>query len=1096
MNCYKWYIHFLVKHPYILLLVIAAISCACLIAPFTLENMNSFDFQDPQAGFSTRSTIIADRLTAWENLQREVRFSGSLVKNPKEFLIGKEMSRTTFKPRTRKPKGKQKGKMKETPGTTPKTDIHEQQNGLQDQSTDKTVYGKIILNEITSTGQPEIRNKWRTLKKLDAPKPHHKPKSFCGGPEENYVHLVIKANNGNDLFTWENLKLLCRLENFIMNLNIVPDICISDTEIDGECCKPWSLPNYIAALFDKHSCLSITEADVNKTKSILEECAIHFHNNKLRDCRFCTIPAHCQKHDAVFTIFNYLITASDNQLQKLEETLLFLPIAASTASKPLFNEFERLGTEFEGLSIVAMEFGIKSAIFDEYLLKDARLMGLGAFFVFVCLWVYTASIFVTVMTIMSVFIVLTATYFLYQVVYAVNFFPFMNMLSVIICIGLGADNAFILCKIFSSKKLEMTDNKDLYKIMYGTFEHSFKTMFVTSLTTAVAFWSSYTSSVTVISCFSIFTGTAIILNFVLSVSWIPACLIVREQPCCNSKKLACFIPTISKLCCFKGKWTMILGNFLVRIWNNKGEWIINAVIKLRYLWITCFSALAVASVVVVFIKPGLVLPNSLDIQLFRIGHPFEKYDFIYKSKFLFQKQKSDKSLNDNNMPLRFVWGVVPVDNGDHLDPENLGSLKLDEKFDISDPESQIWMMNFCKNVKLQSFYKPTYLSQTRCFIESFVESMKRPCNNSFIYKDLRPCCAEATFPFNRSVFSKCVIDDVGEVYRSPALVTYPRTAGAIFSKEDLPKIKAVVIEFDSSESFSMDYTKINKFYNDVNEWTNLQLLTAPPNMKDGFFISELGYYDLQRELNKGTQLAIVVSTLLTSAILVACTLNIVLTIIATVTITFTILTTIAGLVLYGWTLNIVESITISTAIGLAVDFALHYSISYKLCPAHLSNNREDATRFALSSLMSPSFMAALTTAGAGFFMLFSSVLAYFQIGLFLLSIMCVSWLYATLFMGSLLVTIGPTQNCCQYSSKKVLRLFHCGNKPLRQKNDTVITSTSSTTELDRISFINHDTPMPIKKKASFKEPLVRYTSNQGIADQSPSSNVTIITAEE
>lgn len=122
--------------------------------------------------------------------------------------------------------------------------------------------------------------------------------------------------------------------------------------------------------------------------------------------------------------------------------MLFLPIAASTASKPLFNEFERLGTEFEGLSIVAMEFGIKSTIFDEYLLKDARLMGLGAFFVFVCLWVYTASIFVTVMTIMSVFIVLTATYFLYEVVYAVHFFPFMNLLSIIICIGM-------VCNTFS-----------------------------------------------------------------------------------------------------------------------------------------------------------------------------------------------------------------------------------------------------------------------------------------------------------------------------------------------------------------------------------------------------------------------------------------------------------------------------------------------------------------------------------------------------------------------------------------------------------------------------------------------------------------------
>lgn len=55
--------------------------------------------------------------------------------------MGREMSRTTVKPRTRKQKGKQKGKMKETPGTTAKNDMHEQ----QDYSTDKTVYGKVSL---------------------------------------------------------------------------------------------------------------------------------------------------------------------------------------------------------------------------------------------------------------------------------------------------------------------------------------------------------------------------------------------------------------------------------------------------------------------------------------------------------------------------------------------------------------------------------------------------------------------------------------------------------------------------------------------------------------------------------------------------------------------------------------------------------------------------------------------------------------------------------------------------------------------------------------------------------------------------------------
>lgn len=54
---------------------------------------------------------------------------------------------------------------------------------------------------------------------------------------------------------------------------------------------------------------------------------------------------------------------------------------------------------------------------------------------------------------------------------------------------------------------------------------------------------------------------------------------------------------------------------------------------------------------------------------------------------------------DSAMPLRFVWGVMPEDNGDHLDPASRGSLKFDPRFDIAAPDSQAWLIKFCHNLK-------------------------------------------------------------------------------------------------------------------------------------------------------------------------------------------------------------------------------------------------------------------------------------------------------------------------------------------------------------------------------------------------------------
>lgn len=79
------------------------------------------------------------------------------------------------------------------------------------------------------------------------------------------------------------------------------------------------------------------------------------------------------------------------------------------------------------------------------------------------------------------------------------------------------------------------------------------------------------------------------------------------------------------------------------------------------------------------------------------------------------------------LPIRFVWGVQPVDDGNYLIPTQRGSLHYDDTFNISSVESQQWLLDFCKDFKQQPFYQisqgPPMLPN--CFIETFIRTMQR-----------------------------------------------------------------------------------------------------------------------------------------------------------------------------------------------------------------------------------------------------------------------------------------------------------------------------------------------------------------------------------
>ncbi|RZF40076.1 hypothetical protein LSTR_LSTR002479 [Laodelphax striatellus] len=1071
----NWFTNVVAHHPYVVLMAVGVFSSACMIV--SIANSSLPNFTDPQRGFESRGTIVAQRLTAWENLIEETKPSGMLTLNPSAAPplsiftapLPKDSSKSTIM------------ESKKPDGGSPLNEIDNTHNMVYGNSTlvdwsaekfnESINSNRIISNHVDwepvieldynkndseSSSDSEKEELWPLFKNENNNKHsfhfhNHLSEDgfFCGQPDPLHARLVLKSTDGSDLFSLDAMLEMCQLTGDLVANELFADVCETVTHDRHHCCLPWSLSNYIALLNNRTSCHNITNEDLNKTRTLLEECANFYYDLQLvPDLRNIEVPLYCRKYNAVYNIIHFLVDTDflppHNGSRTLKYTTIFLPMACSTATLDYYHSLESKTLATKHTVVSGIEFGLKNVVFDEDLVRDSWLVLLGAGFVLASIWLYTNSLFITITTTMAISFSLGVSYFIYTLIFKLSFFPFMNLLASIVAVGIGADDAFILCKVWQCSKID-NSSITLQRLVYLAMRHCTLSMLVTTITTAAAFYASYISKITAIRCFSVFAGTAVMVNFVLMVTWLPACVVIAERVCW---------PALVTLPAFMQS--------TYAAWNNLSltlnSLLVSSVLRLRYVWIVFCGSVAVGSVIIVFYWPKLKLPDSADFQLFTSNHPFEQYDMVYRKKFWFERLQRGEDNGDwenpnAKLPLRFVWGVQPVDNGDYLDPSSRGKLKLDKQFDVADPESQIWLLQFCRHLRAQPFYQSTSGPLLpNCFIESLIDWMNRKCTDPVDRISRAPCCESQTFPFTRRVFNQCVMKAIDSLYRTPAELFMPGVAGPKFSRSKTPRIKALVVEYDSNFAHSTSFDEMDKFYKQVESWTEEEMSRAPAGMRNGWFVSQLSFYDLQRTLAEDTVSAITVAMVVSLVVLVLITLNLLVSLLTIITITSIIFVTVAVLVLLGWKLNVLESISVCVAIGLAVDFSLHYAVNYRMCP---DQKREPAVTYALTLMAGPTAMAALTTIAAGALMLPSAVLAYNQIGLFLVIVMLVSWLYSTYFLMPLLSVFGPEAGYGQFSYPKLWGNKRRGPRPrgggLDRSNKTIYTNVLSESTLSSSS---------------------------------------------
>ena len=176
------------------------------------------------------------------------------------------------------------------------------------------------------------------------------------------------------------------------------------------------------------------------------------------------------------------------------------------------------------------------------------------------------------------------------------------------------------------------------------------------------------------------------------------------------------------------------------------------------------------------------------------------------------------------------------------------------------------------------------------------------------------------------------------------------------------------------------------FYKEVNDWFSEIISTAPPELRGGFFVTYLDFLDLQTSLAGDTNAAIIIAMSVALVVIFLCTLNPTLTLVSVFCVSGIIFMSIGILTLMGWELNILESVAITLAIGLSVDFTLHYAVAFKIAFTKQSDggmmqtpSSTSCSRAAVSSMSGPITMSALTTMIAGLCLLPTRVLAYIQV---------------------------------------------------------------------------------------------------------------------
>ncbi|KFD72618.1 hypothetical protein M514_01738 [Trichuris suis] len=991
------------------------IGCSLTVIPLIFEELP--DFSDPTMGFSTRGTTISNRLESWYNLKEHVSLKQEWTRFPE---------RSVYRRKTKSAGNKSNG---QAPGAK----------------------GEKKVKLAKEMGRKEKNGS-----------------VYCGHcPSADYAFIVLRLSVP---FAYGTFKKLCKLQQRLYagplgDHLMIDEFC--DRHISGHCCHSWSFASIAAQLLNKIDCSELNRYDVRVVRNLIYRCASYKHHlynctdefTTVGYCKRLNLPEECNRLE-VFVLYQYLIPVNGitfrskssgeiksnltsryrrrNSLKRVNsmDTLIILPITKQVLSghhdalsllDSLLKECKRMSPT---LSLLSVDFGIRESVFKSMLFYDLIYVLLAIVCILIAVCTYT-SLCYTLLYVLCMIFSFGASYCIYSTICGVKFFPFVNLLCIILLVGVGVDDAFIFHHAWMTAERHQA-NSDIVEVLYQSMANACGTMFITSATTAAAFYSNLLSSIIVVRCFGLFAGTVTLCNYVLSIVWLPAAtMLLRRRRLAALSGNVSLVQQSHSVCfptCLKNMENYVIGNlkrFQWKRWISMSRERLGAnITKLDcYLFNTLF-ALGIVCCLLVSISSGVHLPANDHFRFFKSNHLLERWAVQLKKNFAFSSEKLDAP-----MKVHIVWGVEENSYARALDPYDHGFL-VPAEFDLWNNRSYLWIRDFCASIALESFIDYDRLPMLfSCFLDDFLSILnKKPCVE--MDKEESSCCRNVTFSLKGSELDFCLKRFLAkyhaqiqefEAARLGASSSIDETFSGPLYDSRTGKLKALIVTFFSTFKFSYHFSQMDHFFGTVEKWIKTEIATAPKEISRAWFISDnLNTYDLQLALVNSAKIAVPVAISLSIVILLIMTRDWLLTLMTTVTVTIAIFFLLECLLLLQWEANVIETTIITLAIGLSFDYTLHYAAMYISAGLQSSNNPIPDL---LLKTGSPVLMSMLTTVLGGACMLFSTVYAYFQIGVFMILLAVVSYSFATFLFLSMISIVTKLRQRSSCSSAKRLQLF-------------------------------------------------------------------------
>jgi predicted RND superfamily exporter protein len=757
--------------------------------------------------------------------------------------------------------------------------------------------------------------------------------------------------------------------------------------------------------------------------------------------------------------------------------------------------------------IFTYNFQIKYDLFNESILESMFYLILAMLCILVITILYLKSVLITFIILICVLFSLLISYFIYKIVFQLKFFPFINIMSIFLLIGLACDDVFVFYDTWlASKKKKIVYKKNVFEnpIYYlneseaktdetttpktietknilllknqlgYTFKHAINSIIVTTLTTAAVFLVNLSSNIITIRLFGLFSCLTILNDFIFMIVLIPSILVLYSR---YENKFKCLDKFASKL---KFNWLIKIKILYKKIFHT---YLPNFIIKLRFFLISLFLLLGSTSLIWIFYKPGLKLPTTSTFQLFSSKNPFEYYDkhvsVMSSTNGLFHYQL-------NSVPylnLYYIFGVnlkqntfgslwhpddVPDDDEDIHNAEHL--IKFDTvNFNFYNEHTQLWFQKFCQSLRFQNHtvsnddYIPTmeiFSKHKLCLFDHLIPILTSECKTTD--SDINSiCCGQQTFPFDDQLLKYCLSnkDFIKRHLSENELFFYEK----LFYNKTTGFINAVQYQHLTLYTWNANYKDFEKLYSKIERFFTKKLKYSLFNLdKCAFFTSDFEFYDLQKSLYDSTIQSFLISLLCVTVIMFIATGNLLVTLYSILTIMFAISTTIGVLALLEWQLNVIESITIILAIGLSIDFTVHFGVTYcsmlvsatalrssqistpttTIVSLELSKKKPKADRLAIikesvNNLGSAVLMGSLTTFLAGASMMPSPLLSFQLYGTFLMLVMLFSVTFAFFLFLPLLAVVGPVSNLFQFNWSEIFSKCFGGSKKRNVKKKIV-----------------------------------------------------------